>query len=164
VIARVLKAAARSSEDEFVIAGVNALEFSAQLPVDASSEQFAAAEQIVLALTKRRGWRIEPEDGSLRDAVKALAVVLGSFIPQDEGDIDVYADAAELIAKHEIPDDWAQAATTPDAALRYAVLGTVLFEPLILSLRRMAHVARTRKVAKKARASAKSGALKRLRE
>ena len=149
---------------EFVIAAVNALEYPAQVPVDASSERYVAAQQLLLALTKRRGWHIKPDDGALREAVKALAVVLGSFVPQDERDLDVYADAAELIAQHELPDDWALASATPDAALRYAVLGTVLFEPLILALRRMAHVARTRKVGKNGRATAKSTALKRLRE
>lgn len=44
---------------------------------------------------------------------------------------------------HEIPADWAPEASR-DAALRYAVLGTVLFEPFVLALRRMAHCAHTR--------------------
>jgi DNA-binding transcriptional MerR regulator len=164
VIARVLRAAASApKKEDFVIAAVNALERPTQIGVDASTESYAAAEQLLLSLTKRRGWRIEPDDGALRDATRALAIVLGSFVPEDECAIDVYAEAAELVAQHEIPDDWAPEAT-PDAALRYAVLGTVLFEPLILALRRMANVARSRKVLKKTRASASSSALRRLRE
>ncbi|MEY4514947.1 MAG: hypothetical protein RLZZ450_7069 [Pseudomonadota bacterium] len=149
--------------EDFVIAAVNALERLTQLAVDASTESFVAAEQILLRLIKRRGWRIEREDGSLPYASKALAVVLGSFMPEDERALDVYAEAAELVAQHEIPNDWAPEAN-PDAALRYAVLGTVLFEPLILALRRMANVARSRKVLKKPRVSTKSSVPKRVRE
>lgn len=51
--------------------------------------------------------------------------------------------SAKKIAKFEVPDDWSPD-SSPEAALRYAMLGTVLFEPLILALRRMAHVARSR--------------------
>jgi hypothetical protein len=131
--------------------------------VDVSTESYAAAQQILLSLTKRRGWRIEPDDGALRDAAKALAVVLGSFVPEDERAIEVYAEAAELVAQHEIPEDWAPE-TNPDAALRYALLGTVLFEPFILALRRMANVARTRKVLKRPRRSTRASALERLRD
>ena len=164
VIARVLHAAAASpKKGDFVIAAVNALERPTQVAVDASTESYAAAEQLLLAVTKRRGWQIERDDGALRDATRALAVVLGSFVPKDEHGIDVYAQAAELVAQYEIPDDWAPEAT-PDAALRYAVLGTVLFEPLILALRRMANVARSRKVLNKPHGSAKSSALGRLRK
>jgi DNA-binding transcriptional MerR regulator len=164
VIARVLSAAASAPEKEgFIIAAVNALEHPRQVSVEASSESYAAAERILLSLTTRRGWRIEPDDGALRDATKALAVVIGSFMPEDEHAIDVYAEAAELVARLEIPDDWAPE-TNPDAALRYAVLGTVLFEPLILALRRMANVARSRKVLTKPRPAAKASALKRQRD
>jgi len=164
VIARVLSAAAEAPQNkDFVIAAVNALEHPRQVAVDVSTESYAAAQQILLSLTKRRGWRIEPDDGALRDAAKALAVVLGSFVPEDERAIEVYAEAAELVAQHEIPEDWAPE-TNPDAALRYALLGTVLFEPFILALRRMANVARTRKVLKRPRRSTKASALERLRD
>jgi hypothetical protein len=60
-----------------------------------------------------------------------------------------YGEAVSLIARHEIPDDW-KPEKAPNAALRYAVLGTVLGEPLILALRRIAHVARSRQLLKAA--------------
>ncbi|MDB4975133.1 MAG: putative MerR family transcriptional regulator [Myxococcaceae bacterium] len=146
VIARVL-AAADSAKKDAVIAAVNALERPAQVAVDVSDERLLAAEQMLLSLVRRRAWRIEPSDGALRDAIKALAVVLGWYMPQDDHAIDVYAEAADLVAKTEIPEGWAPDAS-PDAAVRYAVLGTVVLEPFILALRRMANVARTRKVVK----------------
>ena len=154
VIARVLHAADSAKED-FVIAAVNALERPLQVAVDASSENYAEAERLLLALSKRRGWSITASDGALRDAVKALAVVIGSFTEKHEEGLEVYADAAERVAELEIPSDW-QPDASPDAAVRYAVLGTVLFEPFILALRRMANVARTRKVTRKGPASKRS--------
>jgi hypothetical protein len=59
--------------------------------------------------------------------------------------LDVYAEAADLVAAHEVPEDMDLDASREEI-LRYAMLGTVLFEPFLLALRRMAHVARTRKM------------------
>ena len=151
VIARVLHAA-DSAKEAFVIAAVNALERPTQVAVDASSESFAEAERLLLEMTARRGWPITKSDGALRDASKALAVIIGSFLEKHQEGLEVYADAAERVAELEIPRDW-QPDASPDAAVRYAVLGTVLFEPFILALRRMANVARTRKVTGKHAAS-----------
>ncbi len=146
VISRVLHAADAAKQD-FVIAAVNALERPLQVAVDASEERFAKAQTMLLDLTKRRGWTIKQTDGALRDAAKALAVALCSFAPEDDSALEAYVEAAECVARHEIPEDWAPDAS-PDAAVRYAVLGTVLFEPFILALRRMANVSRTRQVTK----------------
>ena len=48
---------------------------------------------------------------------------------------------AAALASHEIPDDW-DPAGSPTDALRYAVLGTVLFEPVLTAMRRLAHTDR----------------------
>jgi DNA-binding transcriptional MerR regulator len=66
------------------------------------------------------------------DALRALDEA-GFELP--EGALDVYQDHMRQIAQFEIenlPTD------SPTAAVRYVVLGTVLMEPLILALRRLA--------------------------
>ena len=69
---------------------------------------------------------------NLEDALRALAEA-GFELP--EGALDVYRDHMRQIAEFEIdnlPTD------SPEAAVRYVVLGTVLLEPVILALRRLA--------------------------
>jgi DNA-binding transcriptional MerR regulator len=69
---------------------------------------------------------------SLDDALRALDEA-GFELPT--GALDVYMDHMRQIAEFEIdnvPTD------SPTAAVRYVVLGTVLVEPLILALRRLA--------------------------
>lgn len=69
---------------------------------------------------------------SLEGALRAIDEA-GFQLP--EGALDVYRDHMRQIAQFEIdnlPTD------SPAAAVRYVVLGTVLIEPLILALRRLA--------------------------
>jgi hypothetical protein len=49
------------------------------------------------------------------------------------------------LAAFELPDTWNPSAS-PTEALTYVVQGTLLFEPLILALRRLAHVDRGAKL------------------
>jgi hypothetical protein len=82
----------------------------------------------------------------VRDAVLAVVCIKRWFAPNAEvSELEPYFDAVERLALHEIPDTWAPD-TSPGPTLQYAMLGTVLFEPLTLALRRMAHVARTRAI------------------
>ena len=69
---------------------------------------------------------------SVQDALRALDEA-GFELP--EGAMELYADQMRQIAEFEIanvPTD------SPAVAVRYVVLGTVLIEPLILALRRVA--------------------------
>jgi hypothetical protein len=50
------------------------------------------------------------------------------------------------LADREIPDSF-DPAVDPAETLRFSVLGTALFEPLILALRKLAHVDRIRSIA-----------------
>lgn len=100
------------------------------------------AEATVERLVDRLGWAVDPGSGSYRDLAAALSALEGRWKggPSLET-LEGYAEAAEQLAQMEIPADW----TPTDAdALSYAVLGTVLFEPVILALRRMAHQHRHR--------------------
>jgi DNA-binding transcriptional MerR regulator len=145
-IARVIRAAETATE-HFLIAAIDALERPVHAEVDPKSPVYAEAERMVLALIKRRSWKLHESDISVRDAIKALTLVRHAFPHDEDSRLDPYAEAAELLAVHEIPEGL-EMSLASDAALRYALVGTVLLEPFILSLRRMAHVARTRKVVK----------------
>jgi DNA-binding transcriptional MerR regulator len=87
-------------------------------------------------LMRRWGWQIDKKDdpfhAALEDALRALDEA-GFELP--EGALDLYMEHMRQIAEYEIenvPTD------SPTAAVRYVVLGTVLIEPLILALRRLA--------------------------
>lgn len=107
----------------------------------ADDQTRAQAEAVLRTVVQERGWDISPGSPAWEAAVQACAGVLSVW----PGALTVpvltrYAAAAEAIAAFELPDTWNPAA--PADALTYAVLGTVLFEPVILTLRRLAHVDR----------------------
>jgi DNA-binding transcriptional MerR regulator len=87
-------------------------------------------------LMRRWGWQIDEKDyrthAALGDALQALDDV---GFELDDGALDFYLDHMRQIAQFEIdsvPTD------TSTAAVRYVVLGTILIEPVILALRRLA--------------------------
>jgi DNA-binding transcriptional MerR regulator len=141
-IARALKAA-DESRTEFAVAAIDAIERPSGANVDETSRHFAEAVREELQVTKARGWAVSAEDRSVKDAARALVVIQRGFPVPTDGHLEVYADAAATVANVEIPDGW-RPEEAPNAALRYAVLGTVLFEPFLLALRRAAHVSRSR--------------------
>jgi DNA-binding transcriptional MerR regulator len=143
-IARALKAAdaAQAEAMPFISAAIDAMERPAGAAVDERTAEYRRAIDDVRGAVKKRNWAIDEHSTALRDAARALVVIRRSF-PQVGP--EPYAAAAEYVAEHEIPDDW-EPAKAPNQALHYAVLGTVLAEPLLLALRRMAHVARSARV------------------
>jgi DNA-binding transcriptional MerR regulator len=137
--------AADGAERDFVVAAIDALERPERVPVDTASPEYAKARRIVLSLAEQQGWQLDESDVSVRDASKALTLITAGFADEPEEVLRVYAEVAERLALVEIPDSWLPDAS-PEEALRYALLGTVMFEPFILALRRMAHCARSRKL------------------
>lgn len=91
----------------------------------------------VHALLEAWGWEVEEKDCPIHDELAAELQALddaGFTLP--EGTLDAYRRHMEEIAALEVgrvPTDSAA------SAVRYVVLGTVLVEPLLLTLRRMAH-------------------------
>jgi DNA-binding transcriptional MerR regulator len=90
------------------------------------------AEQIL----HRWGWRVAPEDrdgrAALQDALEGIDAA-GFDLPEEV--LDGYARAMLDVATTEIDH---LPTESPAAAVRYVVLGTVLNEPLLLALRRLA--------------------------
>ncbi|HZA05288.1 MAG TPA: MerR family transcriptional regulator [Propionibacteriaceae bacterium] len=93
----------------------------------------------VHALMRQWGWPVAEKDCPNHDALAAALDALdeaGFVLP--EGALELYRDHMEQIAEFElstVPTD------SPAAAVRYVVLGTVLPEPLLLALRRLAQQA-----------------------
>ena len=94
---------------------------------------------------RRWGWdtcadAVDEDTGArVDDALGGLAVALAAlddagFVVEPER-MDTYADAMMQVAQAEIDG---LPTETPAAAVRYVVLGTVLVEPVMLALRRLA--------------------------
>lgn len=90
----------------------------------------------VRELLERWGWRIDPQDQTTPAALaEALHGLAAADFELPDGVLDVYAGLMRQVAETEIagvPTD------SREAVVRYVVLGTVLVEPVLLALRRLA--------------------------
>jgi DNA-binding transcriptional MerR regulator len=87
-------------------------------------------------LLRHWGWSIDPKDRDGRAAfLDALEAIDAAGFDLPGGALDGYAEAMLQVASMELDHLPTQ---SPEAAVRYVVLGTVLNEPLILALRRLA--------------------------
>ena len=93
------------------------------------------ARQAVDRLLRRHRWRV-PDDSTNRQALAmAVAGLERAGVALDDAALDVYADAAAAIARTDVdsvPTD------TAEHAIEHVVVGTVLMEPVLLALRRLA--------------------------
>jgi DNA-binding transcriptional MerR regulator len=109
-------------------------------------ENYRRAADHVDAVMAAQGWHTDGDSVARADLIRAVVAIDRHFPGGATTDVlGRYAQVAEQLAAFEIPETW-DPAGEPAAALRYAVLGTVLFEPVILALRRLAHVARHRRL------------------
>lgn len=87
------------------------------------------------AAIERLGWTWDPRFAAVAQLERALEAVRDAGVPMTEERVDVYGAALHRIAETDIalgPDD-------PGEYLAYAVLGSALYEPVVLALRRLAH-------------------------
>lgn len=132
------------SRPEFLTTAVAELSDPLVVPPE-KVDEFARARDRVADLLTELGWRIDAASPGRDDLVRALVAIdehLPAIAP-DVRDLVDYAQAVRRLADLEIPDDYDPGAD-PAGILRFSVLGTVLFEPLILALRKLAHVDRIR--------------------
>ena len=89
----------------------------------------------------RRGWEVHPADPFIEDLERAWAACDSVGIGLDEERMDRYADHMEGVAEVDVRSVPGE----PEAAVRHVVLGTVLVDPVLVALRRLAqqHVSRT---------------------
>lgn len=91
----------------------------------------------VHALLAHWGWRAHlAECASHEDLAAALAALDDADFELPTGVLDAYVEHVTAIARREVDEVPTDSA---DAAVRYVVLGTVLLEPVLLALRRLAH-------------------------
>jgi DNA-binding transcriptional MerR regulator len=149
-IADVLSAA-KDGGEALLRSGLNAAQEARHGNKPAADPSYSRAELELLRVKENLGWQLVPNDPTLRDAATALATIL-RVLPTDTPSnfLEGYARAMKAIADEEIPEHF-DPVGQPWEALRFAVLGTYLYEPLILALRRMAHAQRAYEVATKPR-------------
>ncbi|PVD00544.1 MerR family transcriptional regulator [Streptomyces sp. CS090A] len=102
-----------------------------------SGPELEQAREDVAALLGRRGWQISEET----KAVESLAGVIAALRRVGHGGLvdllEVYADAAEVIARADL--DYVQRKVAREELVESVVVGTVLGEAMFGALRRLAH-------------------------
>jgi DNA-binding transcriptional MerR regulator len=91
-----------------------------------------------LRLARAWGWRVHPDAPSLRQLERALMALDELGVPATEEALTAYADAARRVAEVDVSG---LPTTTAEDAATAAVVGTILYEPVLLALRRMAQEA-----------------------
>lgn len=81
------------------------------------------------------GWAVDPASSSLWQLEAALAAAQEVGLPLGPERLAVYAGAALDVARVDVAD---VPRTGPQEAVHYVVVGTVLYEPVLLALRRLA--------------------------
>jgi DNA-binding transcriptional MerR regulator len=90
------------------------------------------------ALAKDLGWRVHPDGPAGRQLEHALQTLDAVGYPVSDERLQVYAQAARDVAECDVAS---VPATSPEEAATTVIVGTVLYEPVLLALRRMAHEA-----------------------
>jgi DNA-binding transcriptional MerR regulator len=88
-----------------------------------------------LAAVSALGWQVDPRSTALRQLEAALIALDTVGLPPSISTLLAYAEAASLVAKADaagIPDG------PPEAVARQIVLSTVMNEPMLIALRRLA--------------------------
>lgn len=123
--------AAVDDEDATVDEAIGAAHSQLSPAADPSPESL----QRVVALVRRRRWLVDPGGSHGRALAGALDAMAAAGQPLSDELLGAYVDAATRIAKVEVARVGPRDATD---ATTFAVIGTVLTEPVLLTLRRMA--------------------------
>ncbi|TDC20645.1 MerR family transcriptional regulator [Streptomyces sp. 8K308] len=135
----VLAAVADESVDQLSRLGtaVAALPHGGQRAADDGDEATAReAEGTAEELQRRLGWRVVPENPAHGTLVSALTALLRLGYPCDVPQLLPYGRLAGDLAAHEL--SLIEEFEAPTTQLEAAVALTVLYEPVLLSLRRLA--------------------------
>jgi DNA-binding transcriptional MerR regulator len=88
-----------------------------------------------LGVLERLGWRVDPSSPSLWQLEAALTALDDIGLSPSAEHLTAYAAAALGVAQVDVAD---VPTDDPQEAVRYVVVGTVLYEPVLLALRRLA--------------------------
>jgi DNA-binding transcriptional MerR regulator len=92
--------------------------------------------QAVDRLLRRRRWRVHPDSTNRQALAVAFDALEHVGFVLDEATVDCYADAAAAVAGVDVDSVPTDAS---EHAVEHVVVGTVLCEPVLLALRRLAH-------------------------
>ncbi|WP_040337208.1 MerR family transcriptional regulator [Candidatus Blastococcus massiliensis] len=84
---------------------------------------------------ERWGWRVAPDSPALHTLAGALQALRAAGFPASEDLLDRYARAAGEIGRQDVADVPSDSVAE---AVRFVVVNTVLLEPVLLALRRLA--------------------------
>jgi DNA-binding transcriptional MerR regulator len=87
-------------------------------------------------LLRRQRWRVTPANANRKSLAAAFDALDRVGFPLDDATLDAYADAAASVARVDVDSVPTE---SPEHAVEHAVVGTVLFEPVLLALRRLVH-------------------------
>lgn len=107
------------------------------LPPQPPHGEIADAPSPARALVEQLGWDVHPSVPALRQLDRALAAADAAGLPMPAATFATYARAAHLIGELDVAD---VPTTSPQEATRHVVMGTLLYEPVLLALRRLAQV------------------------
>ena len=88
-----------------------------------------------LAVLDQLGWTVWPDSSAVRQLDAALAAAASVGLAEDPARIRAYGEAALQVATTDVASIPADSA---EGTAAYVVLGTVLYEPVLLALRRLA--------------------------
>ncbi|MGW2327282.1 MerR family transcriptional regulator [Streptomyces sp. NPDC001700] len=103
---------------------------------DNHAPETARAREEADALLERLGWTHDRDSPAYRMLVEAVASLARLGYPYDTGHLLPYARLASELAVHEL--DVVETYDTPSGQIEASVALTVLYEPVLLSLRRLA--------------------------
>lgn len=132
----VLAAVTDESADRLSRLGTAVAALPPATPAPGEDAAARLAERKAEEVQRRLGWRIVPDNPAHRTLVSALSALIRLGYPCEMEHLLPYGEAAARLAEHDISliEDF----TAPATQLEAAVALTVLYEPVLLSLRRLA--------------------------
>lgn len=97
----------------------------------------ATAPSAARELVERLGWDVPPSLPALRQLDRALGAAEAAGLPLSPAGLTAYAEAAHRVGEVDVAE---VPTSSPQEATRHVVLGTLLYEPVLLALRRLAQV------------------------
>lgn len=102
---------------------------------DVAEDPLARVEAVV----ERAGWQVSATAPARHSLARALQALDSLDVPAGPEVLDRYVEAADLVAAGEVAATLGPADRSREAVVTSVVVGTVLFEPVLTSLRRLAH-------------------------
>ena len=118
----------------------------ARLSADPPREPSAASLARVAALARGRRWRVAPDSRHARALAAALDAMDDAGVGLGEATLATYADAAAEVARADLAST---AELGRERAVERAVTGTLLGEPVLLALRRLAQAGLARRTGRR---------------